>query len=1284
MYGFGAEGRSYDLFLNDSGRSRELSGFDMSNVKYTLAMFKNCSSLTEILIGKKWKLADGVSSDNMFAGCAKLAGGNGTEFNSSISDKTYAVADKDGQPGYLTLAEPDPYIIRSVSEMYTGDPADSANVYEKWIDNGDNTWTYRFRIFDEDNIYYGWEESAPGYTWETNQFHPVKIRYVAGSTDTGFTVVNTKITDSGTGTLVVTKTVDGDVNEFDLDREFTFTVSVPGLPDGTYGDMTFVDGAATVKLRNGGSATADAIPENLTYTVTETGEPGFSTTSTGETGTIEEGVLSRADFTNTKSATPKGSLSISKTLQSGSSAESFSFKITLTGEKISGTQFFGDYVFKDGVLTVSVGAGQTVTIPGIPAGTEYTVAELDASGFELVSSSGTTGTITENETASVSFTNREIIIPTNSFTLKQIIVGEDTDTALRFSVVLEGLKPNASYILSDGTEYTANSAGAAVVTVDLKSGESVVFEELPIGSFYTVTEAASEYTASYEVTAEEALASILSASGANYTSNTALTTAREELDEDETVTVLFINKPVVYSISFAKTDEKGNFIEGASMEIVGENGGTVFGWISSAEKMETFELAPGSYTLTEVYAPLGYGIASPIAFTVLSDGTLVIGDEESDAAFLVMKDTPSPAIVPDTVVVDFGIPIRINAAANDPYTNTVHAISAETAGTAINGGFSEEAFFTETTVTFDNGTFTVLDDGSILFTPKTMTFTEPIVIYYDTEVTYGSGQTGYLYSSLTVIPATVIYYEDDFVEYTGSWTDDGTLPQNPVYAHGDGVYGYDSAYANSTSYSLGSAKKVTVTADPDEAVPTAEFTFTGTGFDIVSMISKATGTILVDVYQGDNDTPYKMWVVDTYYGCSLREVYYERTWRYGSDNIWHYIDGVEITAAAYQSGVKELPASPAEGTEVTICEVSYEWSEAESDTELYQIPVIKSGELDYDTYRVVISVLYDSFFDHTKAGSYDFYLDAIRVYEPASGNEDAEAAYMKDNEAYPTFTKFRTLLTEQFSADKETTGAVYVDGFGILGDDTDGVAKYQNFGPNNEVYLAGNQAIAFRLNGTNSIDHIHIGAKSLNGTTEMTVNGHNIEIKPATDLYYDVTEYVGNDGLVIIGNAKDGLLSLTNLKLTHTAAPTPVQLAPLGPDAAHLAYSTVRNAYAISHTEAFAPKLNVILNKTQVRVGDKVNVTVTAPADVTAITVNGIAAKQQKANKKTGFVTWTATVTADGGKEKFDVKVVAGNDLGSRSEAEVSEIGISAKGSAKAGSRAVAATPAAVLETVFG
>ncbi len=38
----------------------------------------------------------------MFDGCSALVGGNGTTFDSSKVDKTYARDDRDGSPGYFT------------------------------------------------------------------------------------------------------------------------------------------------------------------------------------------------------------------------------------------------------------------------------------------------------------------------------------------------------------------------------------------------------------------------------------------------------------------------------------------------------------------------------------------------------------------------------------------------------------------------------------------------------------------------------------------------------------------------------------------------------------------------------------------------------------------------------------------------------------------------------------------------------------------------------------------------------------------------------------------------------------------------------------------------------------------------------------------------------------------------------------------------------------------------------------------------------------------------------
>ena len=74
------------------------------------SMFGNCSSLTSIYVseynettGKGWTTKNVTDSDEMFTRATKLVGGNGTKFNSSYIDATYARIDKEGEPGYFTL-----------------------------------------------------------------------------------------------------------------------------------------------------------------------------------------------------------------------------------------------------------------------------------------------------------------------------------------------------------------------------------------------------------------------------------------------------------------------------------------------------------------------------------------------------------------------------------------------------------------------------------------------------------------------------------------------------------------------------------------------------------------------------------------------------------------------------------------------------------------------------------------------------------------------------------------------------------------------------------------------------------------------------------------------------------------------------------------------------------------------------------------------------------------------------------------------------------------------------
>ena len=90
--------------------SLDVSKFDTSQVTDMSSMFAYCRKLSKIYVseynettGKGWTTKKVTVSDKMFTGTTKLVGGNGTVYNSSNVDATYARIDKEGETGYLTL-----------------------------------------------------------------------------------------------------------------------------------------------------------------------------------------------------------------------------------------------------------------------------------------------------------------------------------------------------------------------------------------------------------------------------------------------------------------------------------------------------------------------------------------------------------------------------------------------------------------------------------------------------------------------------------------------------------------------------------------------------------------------------------------------------------------------------------------------------------------------------------------------------------------------------------------------------------------------------------------------------------------------------------------------------------------------------------------------------------------------------------------------------------------------------------------------------------------------------
>lgn len=501
---------------------------------------------------------------------------------------------------------------------------------------------------------------------------------------------------------------------------------------------------------------------------------------------------------------------------------------------------------------------------------------------------------------------------------------------------------------------------------------------------------------------------------------------------------------------------------------------------------------------------------------------------QTRVAFGVRWDlTPSYAeyeLVKDQIVLDYGKAIQADVLANDTtipegYTGTLVGFTAYNANANLKQMQQSAGSKPYTT---DNGTYTIVD-GKVNFQLSTMlSEVEKVFCVVQVTETADTNNYYYLYEELDIIPATSVYYETDFADgvftfdSTSGWDEKATV-DNDVVADGpqdDGKigqnqYGYDSSYANDTYQSNGSSYKVTGVGGTGKELPTttAEFSFTGTGFDLIGRTAKNEGLIQVEVYAKGATEPTKT--------------------------------------------VKVL-------------------NKNESVEFLYQIPVVSVNGLDQGTYTVKIYVFAALSYDDASLASLnrggEFHFDAVRIYDPlnasASASETSDAgiayaAYTADGEASPVITEVRKKLLDasKFDVTAEEQGFVFVE---RNENDEATIGIYDAIGPNNEVYLTGEQAIGFKVQVDGALPaSIDIGAKSANGETvtlHATILDRNFEliegagtgddgvaIDSSTSQYFNlmgtktVSEVFGNSNCVyvLIDNLGGGVLSITDLKIAY-------------------------------------------------------------------------------------------------------------------------------------------------------
>lgn len=478
-------------------------------------------------------------------------------------------------------------------------------------------------------------------------------------------------------------------------------------------------------------------------------------------------------------------------------------------------------------------------------------------------------------------------------------------------------------------------------------------------------------------------------------------------------------------------------------------------------------------------------------------------------------------------------------------------------------------------------------DKSILYTPQSVNKGETIqtkLVFTGNYITEAT--------SITFLPATNVLYEENFMTNGGThgeWIAEGTNNTATVVNDNENsVYGYADAYNGFAYYSNGGALKATLDLKGGKRAYTAdavEFSFSGTGFDIISECGTNTGLLLVALSK--EGKPFKVYIVDTYF-CGdnsiggnpiitgpgildyqvpvVRAMNLERAdysvrilgyltntagaivgpasptpWdggETGAEGSTRGANGIDTNRILREAGLKEFIG----------CEVETSFMDENS--------VLNGGT------GIAAKNSPNRTFgkrDTAAEQTANVYLDAFRVYKPLAD----ETKYVENEQylAYAPVYDYVKNSANSIGSEILPNSMVYVEYDG----DTEiaHIANYQKRGPQNEVYLTNGNYIGFALEGYTEGKTVMISAKAVAGDpvlgyldTDTNAEG---AVTPSgmkmTEMYYDVTDCVRRYGakyMLVLGNIAEAgtrtgtrsILSVSGIKLADGIIPaTSTQIA---------------------------------------------------------------------------------------------------------------------------------------------
>lgn len=583
------------------------------------------------------------------------------------------------------------------------------------------------------------------------------------------------------------------------------------------------------------------------------------------------------------------------------------------------------------------------------------------------------------------------------------------------------------------------------------------------------------------------------------------------------------------------------------------------GWGQHANYAKSFT-ATETQTLPGIY-PVTFSQTPIIVSDLYSDQHLTNYTVYTHPGSLTITYAPAAAVF----VYDFGVQNSYSGLLNDVEKSAAEIKVLDSS---------------KTYVSYDKST------NALLYTPQSVNSGETI----DLALVFAGGYQ--VKKSITFLPATNVLYEENFMTNVGThseWTAEGTNNTATVVNDNENsVYGYADAYKGFADYSNGGALKATLNLNGGKRAYTTdavEFSFSGTGFDIISECGTNTGLIIAAVSKDGN--PFKVYIVDTYFcgdngiggnppiitgdgildyqvpvirAMSLDHANYSvRILGYLTDTAGAIVgpanptpwDGGETGAEGSTRGANGIDTNrilrEAGLKEFIGCEVETSFMDENS--------VLNGGT------GIAAKNSPNRTFGKRDAAAEqtaNVYLDAFRVYKPLAD----ETKYVKNEQGLkyaPVYDYVKN--SADLTAEITENSMVYVEYDGDTG--IASIANYHDHGPQNEVYLTNGNYIGFALEGYTEGDTVMISAKAvagkpilgyLNTTNDVGGKAISSDMK-MTEMYYDVTACVqqyGTKHMLVLGNiAKAGtgtgtrsILSVSGIKLVKDIIPaTSTQIA---------------------------------------------------------------------------------------------------------------------------------------------